>query len=266
MKPCASSHASTRGTFRPASAISPRDLHEGARSPPCAGGASMMMQLRAVAACRRAGSAGSWRRPRPAAGCAGSRRCAGAMPSSQRRRRLGACGIAPADDGGGGEGQGLQGSLMDNRFYKSTWRPPDASRRAVSPTVLMHDLTTQGVPRPLCPDPGGAGGCAAAAARRMRPSPVAEHAPACSSPAQCCARTFPGRRAAAAAHLLGATSISRPHRPGDRDRGRCPAAPRRHGDPRRPAGVLRSRTTWPRPAATCASTAPAIFSKAPCSS
>ena len=134
------------------------DLARRARSLPCSGGASMMMKLspptrqcRAWGAHPCAGSGGSWRRPRPAAALPGSSRCAGAMPSSQRWKaawRWGSSQLTRA----AGEGEGLQGSLMDNPFYKSN----PAGPRCLSPrepTALEIRLEIQGVPRPLCPDP-----------------------------------------------------------------------------------------------------------------
>ena len=161
------------------------------------------------------------------------------MPSQPaRRRRLRAGGSAQATGAEGGRG-GFAGSLMDNPFYKSSpaGRAPCRRRSSTCPRCTRR---TQGVPRPLCPDPGGAGGLRPAARRRGAQAQDASRR--CrSSPARSCARTFPRPMRDAAAHLPVGRARLRPHRPGNRDRRQGAAAPRRHRDPRRPAGVLPAR-------------------------
>jgi hypothetical protein len=114
MKPCGSSQASTRGTCRPASAISWATLTKGRQSS-LSGGASMMMRLPVPRVNAQVAPETCVRRRR--AQVAGCSWCAPAMLSSQRWKaasRAGSGQVTTRVE----DKAGVEGGLMDNPFYK----------------------------------------------------------------------------------------------------------------------------------------------------
>ena len=227
---------------------------------------------------RCAGSAGSWRRPRPSRRVSGRSPWAGATRCEPaRRRRLRASRVGPGDRSAG-RGDGAD-SARRSWIIDST-NPPAAGRRPASclqpcgpdaPTARRMLV----LPAPM-PDPtraawrrwraaaaaGAAGAGCAAGAGRAAPSRLARR----TARAAAARRSWPRPSRPALRSQLPSFVDRRPHpgpaRPGDRGRRQCRAAPRRHRDPRRPARVLPARRPGQGHAATCASTRPATSTRA----
>ena len=157
---------------------------------------------------------------------------------------------------------------MDNQFYKSARRGPaqPADRRRIPPeeflSVPMPDLTRAAWRRCRPPLPLAVLSLALLQAPGASAQDAGLDAPLTLKRTPQLRETIPQAQRGAAAELRRWRPHLRPARPRNRGRRQCLAAPRRHGDPRRPARVLPARRPGQGAAATCASTRPATSTRA----